>query len=238
VSQKILLYENGRCTFSAGKGRTSEECKKIGSSGKEYRIANAQYHNIVAAAFKLARESSRSINFYTFTFANNPTEKEANCAIGKFFKELLRGFDNELLIRYIWTKERQKNGKIHFHSLLDSGFIPVKNLQNLWNRCIRFACGNVELSNNSFRLPPPANRKIFANKDIIAIAKYIGKYVSKERFNSYELPVYSISKRLFPLSREISIEEYETLVDTFGIFRSSVYEFCSVIQLNNAENYR
>jgi len=235
--QKILLYENGRCTWSSGKGRTADECRAAGNSGKEYKISNAQYNNIIAAAFKLARTAQGSINFYTFTFANDPSEKEANKAIEKFFKELLRKY-NEKEIRYIWTKERQKNGKIHFHSLLDSGYIPVQCLQALWNRSILFGCGNVKLSNNSFRLPPVANRKIFANKDIISIARYIGKYVSKERANSYQCPVCQISKRLYPLCTEISLAEYEALVDTFGIFRSSVYEFCSVIQLNNAENYR
>jgi len=236
MRQKILLYENGRCTFSAGKGRTITECQEIGRTSKGYKITNAQYNNIIAAAFKLARSTTRTLNFYTFTFANNPCEIDANKAIGKFFKELLREFESD--IRYIWTKERQKNGKIHFHSLLDSGYIPVQSLQALWNRSILFACGNVELSNNSFRLPPVANRKIFSNKDIISIARYIGKYVSKERANSYQCPVCSISKRLYPLYIEISLAEYETLVDTFGIYRSVVHEFCSVIQLNNAEYYR
>lgn len=232
--QKILLYENGRCTWSSGKGNNADCLRAASRITREYSIDNSQYNHIVSAAFKLAREATETIQFYTFTFANDPDEKSANRSICKFFKE----FNREREVKYVWTKERQKNGKIHFHALLDSGYVPAKDLQNMWNRSILFACGNVPISNNSFRLPPKANREIFRNRDIISIAKYIAKYISKERSKSFEQPVFQICKRLYPISREISLSEYEALVDTFGIFSSKVYEFCAVIQLNNAENYR
>lgn len=232
---KILLYENGACTFSEGKGRDSDSCRTIGNNTKTYSLSNCHYRNIVSAAFKISRESRFELNFYTFTFANNPTEVEGNKAIKHFFKTFVRIYGES---RYVWTKERQKNGKLHYHALIDSGYIPVKTLQGMWNDSIVYSCGNCATSSNSFRLPPKENRRLFAQKDVIAVARYIAKYISKERGLEYEQPCFAISKNLYPLSVEISLEHYESLYDTFGIVYEKKYDYCSVIQLQNATNYR
>ena len=209
---KIKLYENGNVTYSNGKGNDIESLRAASKLCREYNINNSDYRNIVSAACKLGR-TSEAVSFWTFTFANNPDEKQANGAIKKFFKELKREYNRDL--RYVWTKERQKNGKFHFHSIVDVGYMDVQSLQGLWNRAVVFSCGSVGVSNNSFRLPPKSHRSIFDNKNVDQIARYIGKYVSKERYNAYSQPVFAISKSLYPLSYELNISDERELYDTF-----------------------
>ena len=199
----MYLYLNGRFTWSAGKGKRSDYCKEIGIKDKHYVITNADYRIILSAAVNLVKFKTYNIVFLTQTFPFEPTEKQAN-EIQKLFLKNLKRY-NEKVSNYIWTKERQKNSRIHFHTIIDMSFIPIQDLQADWNNSIKDITG-VEYSNrNSVRLPL-TNCRVY-NSEVLRTVKYIAKYISKERFKPYKQPCYGITKPLYTdIKRKVSDE--------------------------------
>jgi len=228
---KVIKYKNGDITISAGIGKKIKNCKdsigclncideieclkSLAKRTKSYMITNNDYRSIVSAAFNLHRLQKFKLQFFTFTFAYEPSEIISNKILTRFIKNTKKKYDKNF--NYIWTKERQESGRIHYHMLCDVPFMPIKDLQDSFNYCVLAIdnCGVV--SNNSVRLPPD-DRKIY-KFDQIAVAKYIAKYISKERGKAFTQPCFSISRALRDVSEEITIWEAYKLRSQYGCFK-------------------
>lgn len=64
----------------------------------------------------------------TLTFINDVSDKDAVKILNKFFTELRDSFGK---VKYIWVAERQENGRIHFHIVLDKK-LAVRHYNALW----------------------------------------------------------------------------------------------------------
>lgn len=196
---------------------------------KSYKLTTSDYRTIISAAILLARKLVYKIVFLTFTFQFDIDEKSANEVIKLFFKRLKRRYKSE---SYIWTKERTKNGRIHFHALIDLPFIPIASLQLDYNDCIRdITHFSGDLSTNSLRLPIKAS--VVPAKQVQFCARYIAKYIGKERFCTYSYPNFAISKNLYLVRRQIEPYELEVLKTNRGVKYEKQYDFCKIITLNN-----
>lgn len=197
----LRLYWNGEISFSMGTGcRDKEIMTNLANKERKFCITNKTYRELLAACVKMKITAKNGIVFFTATFPFEPSEAEAQKIFRNFMKNLKLNYHVET---YIWVKERQKSGRIHFHFLADIPFIPIKILQRCWNSCIRNVSPNVEVGTNSLRLP---NSRKFGNlvSDISQLARYMGKYLSKSRFELWEYPASAISKNLYPLFVDIT----------------------------------
>ena len=79
---------------------------------------------------------------------------------------------------YVWRAERQKNGNIHFHLLIDK-FIPYWQIRDRWNRIVN-RLGYVNRFQNVHGHNVPNSTDIHSLKYIINARNYLLKYVTKD----------------------------------------------------------
>jgi len=215
---KFKLYENGDITYSRCVGNInhfkSEKANEMltleeklileqnKEQGRVYYISKGIRRLIISASLKLVREAKFKVIFFTYTFAFSADEKTHQTIFLNHLKNLST---NYVLQQYIWTKEFQKSGKIHYHSLFDLPYINIQSINDSFNSSVRNYNSSLATSNNSVRLPAFKNRSVVKNGG--SMAKYIAKYLSKSGFSTFKLPAYCISKGLFPLFTDITEQE-------------------------------
>jgi hypothetical protein len=222
------LYENGDITYSNGIGNSKigEMSKngKINAKKKKYCIDSTSYREIVSAAIKLVRNKKNEVIFLTYTFQFS----ESEIVHQTIFKNHLKNFStNYGLEQYIWTKERQKRGAIHFHLLADFPFMPINDINSSFNSSISNYNSNLPISNNSVRLPK--DKSIVEN--VGSAARYLAKYISKQSNIKWELPCYAISKGLYPLFERIDTNQAMQLQREFLNFIQYAGDDFGVISL-------
>lgn len=80
---------------------------------------------------------------------------------------------------YIWRAERQKNGNIHFHLIIDR-WVEWWAIRNLWNKC-QNKLGYVEAFAKIHNHFNPNSTDVSAILNSDAVKKYISKYISKNK---------------------------------------------------------
>jgi hypothetical protein len=208
------LYANGDVTYSKGEGQPPEKLAEMANKVKTYSISNTDYRTIVSSAALLRKTAKNRLIFLTVTFACDPDEESANKILSNFLKNLKTNYG---LLEYIWTKERQKNNKIHYHILCDIRFNNIVDLQKSFNRTVKNINPNFNVSSNSLRLPP-GGRSVCNNNDAKNIIKYMAKYISKERFTTYKQPCFAISKGIRNIKTELSIDDMIEIKRNFKTF--------------------
>ena len=78
---------------------------------------------------------------------------------------------------YVWRAEKQKNGNLHFHIILDK-FIPWYEMRNRWNRIVN-KLGYVDRFQEKHGHSTPNSTDIHSTRKIKDIRKYLAKYMSK-----------------------------------------------------------
>lgn len=229
---KLYLWANGDITGSNGKGKPPEKCLEMATKQKKYTITNTDYRYIVSAAANLQKVKKFKLIFLTFTFPFEPSEKIANKILTHFLNKLKRDYGQ---LEYIWTKERQQTGRLHFHAIIDIPFIPIKDLQGFWNNSINTFDSSVNCSNNSLRLPPKDHN--IDRMEGLETVKYMAKYVTKERKNAYEQPCFAVSRGLRDVKQEIDTLEVMRLIKERGIYKSFGNDNYGVTMLKNQENF-
>ena len=82
---------------------------------------------------KAGKKGKRSLKFITLTLSSRQkhTDNEIrNKLLNQFLTELREKFG---LKNYIWKAEKQENGNLHFHILVDV-YIHYKQIREIWNR--------------------------------------------------------------------------------------------------------
>lgn len=78
---------------------------------------------------------------------------------------------------YVWRAEKQKNGNIHFHIILDK-FIPWYEMRNRWNRIMN-KLGYIDRFQDKHGHTTPNSTDIHSTRKIKDVRKYLAKYMTK-----------------------------------------------------------
>ena len=120
-------YIHGKGGFSG----TAKGQAEIENALKNYANTNQRRRD------KIRRLACTNFNnkydkFLTLTFAENKTNiEECNLLFKNFIKRLKYKY-NLLCLKYLAVIEFQERGAVHYHVLLNSPYIPHKELQELW----------------------------------------------------------------------------------------------------------
>lgn len=120
-----------------------------------------------------------SLKLVTLTLSGKQKKSHSDVFIKR---NLLDAFIDWLRIErgcnhYIWKAERQGNGNIHFHLLINK-YINYKILQDKWN-FIQAKYGYLNSFLNRFGHTDPHSTEIRNGKKTKSLARYISKYFSK-----------------------------------------------------------
>jgi len=96
-------------------------------------------------------------------------------ALAPFMRILRERFNCD---NYIWKAEKQVNGNIHFHVVIDK-YIDKFEISRLWNKCIEELC-YVSRFAAKFGHSNPPSTKIEMARNQVELERYLAKYVSKE----------------------------------------------------------
>lgn len=167
----------------------SENLKKRERKDRIYKPDRKKIRSASIDLFK--RKKGRCLLFITFTFAGVPDEKE--CA--KVWEQVLHSLRETYNVdSYVWVKEFQKRGVIHYHILLNKTYIPIKKLQWTFNRiCVH---NKLRTSNCSVQLG--RRPRVYT---IERVKNYLSKYLAKgsddkERKSVFESRCYGFSESL------------------------------------------
>lgn len=115
----------------------------------------------------------------TLSSKQRHSDKEIKAEILQpFIRFLIRNYG---LLYYFWRAEKQQNGNIHFHVLIDKYIDKVK-LQELWNGYqdkLQYVCEYHKITGKS---NPPSTQVMSAN-NWYAFYRYLVKYVMKDEEN-------------------------------------------------------
>lgn len=162
-------------------------------------------------AVQLWHESrGKNLHFWTITDFVNTTHGNMNKALSNYLENLKENYG---LKDYIWTTERQKNGRIHYHLIVQIVQNKINDMQRAWECALNNVCGTNITSKNSLRISTERGSKIQnINRCVNYIAKYIGK--GRERFDTKAYAVtQNISKKTKVI--ELTREESEFIIDNF-----------------------
>lgn len=177
----------------------SENLKKSKKRLREYKIDRKKVQSASIDLFQ--KKTGKCILFLTFTFPGKPTEKDA----AKVWEQVLHSLRETYNVTlYVWVKEFQKRGVIHYHLLVDKTFIPIKKLQTTFNRIcyhngLKFSNGSVSLGENP---------RVF---DISRIKFYLSKYIAKGADD--ESRVFIFTGRCFGFSELLELFKTFTFSD-------------------------
>lgn len=131
-------YAPNRRTFTKGAkinketfGRLSIQSSRKLSKAADYLVFMASPKNV--AGREKGKYYKFRLSFVTLTLSSrqvHPDNIIKNLFLNQFLVEAKKRWK---VNRYVWRAEKQLNGNIHFHILLDK-FIPWSELRDVWNR--------------------------------------------------------------------------------------------------------
>lgn len=114
-------------------GQVSQQAKRKISKAIDYLIATSTEKKVYE---RVSRKTvTFKIAFITLTLPSKQIHSDKEI-INKCLNSLLLEAKKYYAVKhYVWRAEKQKNGNIHFHLLIDK-FIPFYELRNRWNRIV------------------------------------------------------------------------------------------------------
>jgi hypothetical protein len=183
------------------------------------------------------------VAFITLTLSSEQMHSD-NEIRKKLLNQMLVEFRKYYNVKnYVWRAEKQKNGNIHFHIIIDR-FIPWWELRNRWNR-IQNKLGYVDRFKERIRMQKRVTKEKYNNPNSVDIhslyrvrniKKYLSKYLSKNVKNANELTEEEKSKllvkgRLWGANQELSnVKGARVLVD-----REIESELIKLIESDNSK---
>lgn len=234
-SSRFRLHENGNVTITRFAHRDKEikdsfrtdyiETKvKAGKTRKSFSINNRTYRKVSSSSVRLWKKKRNKVIFLTLTFPFLIDELKANICFSKFIDNLKHNFG---LHSYIAVKELNFQDKIgtvpHFHCIFDIPFIHVSKLNRAWIRTFsELHPGSV----NALRLGSPKHGTIV--KTPTRLVKYICKYTTKMRGNSYKARCIFISHNITSNPVDIDYYDFLSLIEDFKHYELN-YRYCSIV---------
>lgn len=217
----ITMYKDGTAVITR-QMRYYERTAPIKKAEKRvYRIKRIQVRSSLIDLW--LRRRSKYLLFFTVTLPFAMDEQTAAACWQGFLKNMRLHYK---LNQYVWVKEFQKNGNIHYHIIIDRNRVGIQYLQKTWNNVIANITGTFPMYNNSVRL---GNNPIIRN--IHSVASYLSKYISKEK-NEFSGRAWGRSDGLI-LKRSIDIDEFDYLAEKYGIIQIVNTNFYNIYIIKN-----
>lgn len=191
-SNRIINYsrlenyypKKNRTSFTS-ENRTDNHVKGVMSRLAKKRIENVLFNWISTIQFYLlytgkSQDSIKKfLRFVTLTLSaqqiHSDSEIKKKCLFP--FLQLLR--DRYGVKNYIWKAEKQKNGNIHFHLILDK-YISNRNLQMYWNRYQENLLYISRFEKRLHHRNPPSS-EITSVRKLNRISWYLSKEMAKQQ---------------------------------------------------------
>lgn len=151
---KVVFYKEHQTRYhsavSLGIGYESNEDAQKKSSNREHDgiLSESAQKNLVGCCVRFVYynkmnnerkrlrglRTKRNLKFLTLTLSSFQFDTDTEIrqiVLNQFLTELRQKFE---LKNYVWVAEKQENGALHFHMLLDI-FIHWSTIREIWNRC-------------------------------------------------------------------------------------------------------
>lgn len=155
-----------------------------------------------------------------------------------YIQKLKRKFDVKY---YFWRAEKQKNGNLHFHLIVDK-FIDYKELQKNWNDTLNLY-GYIEKFREKYHYDNPPSTHVVSIKNVEAPISYLLKYMTKNHAD-LEAKHLKVQGRVWGCSDELReqkpyrieadhelISEIDKLADA-GAFEKRVSDMVTIYFFN------
>lgn len=130
-----------------------------------------------------AKQRQKQMVFFTLTLPAKQVHTDNEIKRKVLNKFIIICQRKGLFNQWFWRAEKQKNGNIHFHFLIDSYF-DKKQLQTVWNSCLEpFGYINEFEKKYNHRNPPTTQIQVVpSGQNIIDyVIKYVGKNEGTEK---------------------------------------------------------
>lgn len=142
----------------------------------------------------------RRLTFATLTLSGKQKHDD-NWIKRNMLNRMLISLQKKYNVKYFfWRAEKQKNGNIHFHVIVDS-YIRNQDLQSEWNS-IQADCGYLDEFFAKFKRYNAPSTDIRAIADTVNGINYVMKYVSKNP-DELEDESLKVSGRIWGCSKEL-----------------------------------
>lgn len=112
-------------------GNVSPIARRKLARAVDYLLLLTSEKNVYAR--QTGRQFAMKVAFITLTLPSSqvhPDNEIKSLCLNQFLIEIKKRFK---VSRYVWRAEKQKNGNIHFHIVIDR-FIPYQQVRDIWNR--------------------------------------------------------------------------------------------------------
>jgi len=227
------LYRDGLIVlYKKNIGRKREELILEAQKERSYQIKRSQVRSALVNLWDNKAKGNR-VMFLTFTFAYDPDEREAS----RIWTTFLKNFKLQYHVNnYVWVKEMQQSGRLHYHVIADLRRFSIQALQGSFNSAVKTVNPFGAVSLNSVRL---GNNPIV--RSLSAVSRYLSKYIAKGAENYFRQKAYGFTVDCGEFSREITIDELNVICNTFGrvyIYSDSFYSLWRVTNYFDIKIYR
>lgn len=130
---KKIKYDHLLRSARSAEGHVSEIAKRKMNKALEYLLLMSSEKKVTSRT--TGRTFAFKIAFITLTLPSaqiHPDKQIKSECLNQFIVEIKKYYH---VLNYIWRAEKQKNGSLHFHIVVDK-FIPWYELRDRWNRIV------------------------------------------------------------------------------------------------------
>ena len=212
---------------SSAKKRELKEKKSLNQNENETGIKKRVFtinRNIVRSTCISLYSNKKHfcLLFLTFTLPIQIPERQAR----KAWNALIMNLRNRYGVNaYVWVKEYQTNGRVHYHILIDKPYICIVKLQKTWNSVLLNNTSINEITTNcSVRLGE--RPRVYS---INRVANYLAKYIAKAN------PKKQKDKEKAEALKQMGIIDGEFSYKCYGFTQN--IEYCVTISNKNSHIY-
>jgi len=215
--------------------KSKSEKKKSQTKAKKKKF-HINRKKVMQKSLSLAnlRQSQIFLAFYSISFPFGFPDNSAIQCLNSWLTKLRQ---NSLKFNYIWVAERQKNGTIHFHILMNK-FINIRVSNYYMAKSIQTQIKNDKLFDLNFDYRNYNGVDVQRVRNVREVSKYLTKYITKnsENFNCRAWGSCQLTSKLFT-----KISDYfgSVIIDVQNFLnksKSEFYyyngEFCFIIWFN------
>lgn len=143
------------------------------------RLMIAQAEEKTAINFKTKKPYTYKVAFITLTLPapqNDISDREIHEKC--FIPWALRMKRRYGMKTYVWRRERQKNGNVHYHIIIDV-YIDHANIRSHWNSCLE-KLGFISRFHKKHGHTDPNSTDVHSIRKVKDLAAYMVKYIAKQ----------------------------------------------------------
>lgn len=247
-SNKIVVYKS---THTTRMSIHQTEQAKVNFERKEYngfmsRATKAYLTKILDNWFMTVRHfnkydrlvhkmNKKEMVFVTLTLPSTQMHDDNYIKRNILNKFIISCRNTNMFEEYFWRAEKQKNGNIHFHLLIDC-YIAKERLQEIWNRCLVKDLYINEFEHKYKHRNPPTThiQQIPSNQNIIDyVIKYVGKNEGTDKVQGRIWGMSDKLRELKSLILDVDRENEVTISEFVEENNRNVYqdENCMVVMI-------